>query len=54
MHDAIVIGGGHNGLVAAACLARAGWKVAVVEQHVAPGGAVATEEVTLQIGRAHV
>jgi phytoene dehydrogenase-like protein len=44
--DAVVIGSGHNGLVAAAYLARAGWKVEVLERNPEPGGAVATEELT--------
>jgi phytoene dehydrogenase-like protein len=44
--DAVVIGSGHNGLVAAAYLARAGWSVEVLERSDAPGGAVATEELT--------
>ncbi|WP_202334324.1 phytoene desaturase family protein [Mesorhizobium sp. L-8-3] len=47
MHDAIVIGAGHNGLAAAIHLAARGWKVAVVEQAAEPGGAVKTREVTL-------
>lgn len=44
--DAVVIGSGHNGLVAAAYLARAGWEVEVIERNPAAGGAVATEELT--------
>jgi phytoene dehydrogenase-like protein len=44
--DAVVIGSGHNGLVAAAYLARAGWSVEVLERNPEPGGAVATEELT--------
>src|SRR5262245_10707600 len=43
--DAIVIGGGHNGLTAAAYLARAGRKVLVLERRHVLGGAAVTEEV---------
>jgi phytoene dehydrogenase-like protein len=43
--DAVVIGAGHNGLVAANMLADAGWRVLVCEGTAAPGGAVASAEV---------
>ncbi|MER9399472.1 NAD(P)/FAD-dependent oxidoreductase [Mesorhizobium sp. M0615] len=42
--DAIIIGGGHNGLVAAATLAKAGRKVLVLEAGTEVGGAARTEE----------
>ena len=45
--DAVIIGGGHNALVAAAYLARAGWSVEVLEREDHLGGAVVTEELTL-------
>jgi phytoene dehydrogenase-like protein len=44
-YDAIVIGGGHNGLTAAGYLARAGRKVLVLERRHLVGGAAVTEEV---------
>jgi len=46
-YDAVVIGGGHHGLVASAYLARAGWSVCVLERNDVVGGCVATEELTL-------
>jgi phytoene dehydrogenase-like protein len=44
-YHAVVIGGGHNGLTAAAYLARAGRKVLVLERRRVLGGAAVTEEV---------
>jgi phytoene dehydrogenase-like protein len=44
MRDAVIIGGGHNGLVCAFHLARAGLKVTVLEQREVVGGAAVTEE----------
>jgi phytoene dehydrogenase-like protein len=43
-YDAIVIGGGHNGLISAAYLARAGMKTLVLERRHVLGGAAVTEE----------
>lgn len=43
-HDAIIIGGGHNGLVTAAYLAKAGYKVLVLERREIVGGCCITEE----------
>ena len=43
-YDAIIIGGGHNGLVTACYLARAGRKVLVLERRYIVGGACVTEE----------
>jgi phytoene dehydrogenase-like protein len=44
-YDAVVIGGGHNGLTAAAYLAKAGRRVLVLERRHVLGGAAVTEEV---------
>jgi phytoene dehydrogenase-like protein len=44
-YDAVIIGGGHNGLISAAYLARAGLKTVVLEQRRVLGGAAVTEEV---------
>ena len=45
-YDAIVIGAGHNGLVAATYLARAGWRTVVLEREPRAGGAVLSDELT--------
>lgn len=44
-YDAIIVGGGHNGLVCAAYLARAGRKVLVLERRELVGGCAVTEEI---------
>jgi phytoene dehydrogenase-like protein len=44
MYDAVIIGGGHNGLTCAAYLAMAGLKVVVLERRPVVGGAAVTEE----------
>jgi phytoene dehydrogenase-like protein len=44
--DAVVVGAGHNGLVAANLLTDAGWSVQVLEATAQPGGAVRTAELT--------
>ena len=56
-HDAIVIGGGHNGLTCACYLAKAGMKVLVLEKHASIGGMTNTEELTLprvQVGQSRL
>ncbi len=44
-YDAVIIGGGHNGLIAAAYLARAGRRALVLERRHVLGGAAVTEEI---------
>lgn len=43
-HDVVLVGAGHNGLVCATYLARAGRKVLVLEANASPGGCAATRE----------
>src|SRR4051812_18397211 len=43
--EAIIIGAGHNGLVTACYLAKAGWRVTVLERRPLVGGACVTEEI---------
>lgn len=47
IYDAVIVGGGHNGLVTGIYLAKAGWKVLVLERQSRAGGAVHTAELTL-------
>jgi phytoene dehydrogenase-like protein len=44
-YDAVIVGGGHNGLISAAYLARAGLRTLVLEQNPYLGGAASTDEV---------
>ncbi|XP_066999273.2 pyridine nucleotide-disulfide oxidoreductase domain-containing protein 2 [Anabrus simplex] len=44
-YDAVIVGGGHNGLVSAAYLQRAGINVCVLEKRPVVGGAAVTEEI---------
>ena len=44
-YDAVIIGGGHNGLVAACYLAKAGYEVCVLERYGTVGGAAISEEI---------
>lgn len=46
-YDAVFVGSGHNALITAAYLARAGWSVLVLEKNDRPGGLVRTDELTL-------
>jgi phytoene dehydrogenase-like protein len=50
VHDAIVVGGGHNGLVAATMLARAGASVLVLERREHTGGAAVSESPWPEVG----
>ncbi|HEX7605851.1 MAG TPA: FAD-dependent oxidoreductase, partial [Usitatibacter sp.] len=43
-YDALIVGGGHNGLVCASYLAAGGLRVCVVEKRAVVGGAAVTEE----------
>ena len=45
-YDAVAVGSGINSLVAAALLAKKGWKVCVLERNPWLGGAIRTEEIT--------
>ncbi len=57
MTDAIIIGAGHNGLVCAAYLAKAGKRVVIVEANDTPGGGAANREFTPEYtvsGLAHI
>lgn len=53
-YDAIVIGAGVGGLTAAALLARDGWKVAVLEGHIEPGGCASSYRRKRPDGTAYV
>ena len=44
-YDAVIIGGGHNGLTTAAYLARAGWRTLVLEKRRILGGATTSDEI---------
>ena len=44
-YDAIVVGGGHNGLTAAGYLGKSGFRTVVLERRPVVGGAVVTEEI---------
>ncbi|HTL89175.1 MAG TPA: FAD-dependent oxidoreductase, partial [Leptolyngbya sp.] len=44
-YDVVIIGAGHNGLVCAAYLLKAGYKVLLLEKRSVPGGAATTEAI---------
>ncbi len=44
--DAIIIGGGHNGMALATYLGKSGWEVLVLERRLEEGGGLATEQYT--------
>ena len=47
MYDAIIIGGGHNGLILGNYLAKAGVKTLILERRIEIGGGLSTEEITI-------
>ena len=49
-YDGIIVGGGHNGLICASYLAKAGLKIAVVERNDAMGGGCSTSEFVAPAG----
>ena len=53
-HDVVVVGAGHNGLIVAAYLAKAGLDVCVVERQDKVGGGVVTREITLMLQKCFI